>query len=209
MKITDETFLIADTHFGDFNSVSSHYDEYLVNNWNSVISDADTVFILGDFVSDDGDKIVKSKLKRYSSLLKGRKFLLRGNHDMYSVNMYRDYNITIVNSDYKIVNAVSAKINDVKILLSHYPVENIYKLMHPADNFLCNYEDPFKYHINTLNEIFINDKFDLNIHGHIHDKIKLFNKMINVSPSNINYTPIKLYDILKMNKNLTKVCQQE
>ncbi len=196
MKITDKIFLIADTHFGDFNSVSSRYDEYLINNWNSVVSDMDTVFILGDFISDDGDKIVKSRLNRYCNLLKGKKFLLRGNHDLYAVSMYRDYGITIINSDYKIINAVKAEINGVKILFSHYPVENIYKIIHPSDNFLLNYEDPFKYHIDSLNKIFINDKFDLNIHGHIHEKTKIFDKLINISPDNINHTPVKLHNLL-------------
>lgn len=77
-------FFIADTHFGDenilryenrpFDSVDS-MNKTIIQNWNSVVSESDTVFVVGDFISD---------LKYLSIIdeLKGRIKLIVGNHDI-------------------------------------------------------------------------------------------------------------------------------
>ena len=81
-----QDFMIADTHFGTdsirryenrpFESVQE-MDEALIQNWNRVVSEGDTVYVLGDF-SSYGKEENKSLLKR----LKGTKILIMGNHDM-------------------------------------------------------------------------------------------------------------------------------
>lgn len=77
-------FFVADTHFGDAPFVKSRgmssvgeMDDVLVTSWNSVVGDADTVFILGDFAGDS------SRMDEYLRLLKGQKHLIIGNHDNY------------------------------------------------------------------------------------------------------------------------------
>lgn len=78
-------FLISDTHFSHNNILKyenrpfeSTYemDEYMVNQWNSVVSDNDLVFHLGD-VCISRAKDAEELLKR----LNGRKILISGNHD--------------------------------------------------------------------------------------------------------------------------------
>lgn len=57
------------------------HDEELIKRWNSKISDKDTVYILGDFSFYSGLK-TNEILKR----LKGKKILIKGNHDMIYLN---------------------------------------------------------------------------------------------------------------------------
>ena len=49
MLITEDTFIISDTHFGDHKPIT---EEYVINAWNKTVSENDTVLHLGDFVSD-------------------------------------------------------------------------------------------------------------------------------------------------------------
>lgn len=54
----EHTFFTSDTHFGHANIINlckrpfrdvNHMNDMLVENWNSVVTDDDTVFYLGDF----------------------------------------------------------------------------------------------------------------------------------------------------------------
>lgn len=87
----DKTYFIADTHFGDsailryenrpFENVS-HMDNELISRWNSVVSDDDRVYVLGDFGAEGYETEVISALK-------GKKYLIKGNHDVKSNDYYR------------------------------------------------------------------------------------------------------------------------
>lgn len=82
----NNTYFIADTHFGDeriikyenrdFRNVQE-MDKAIINNWNSVVTENDRIFMLGDFSVYDretNEKIIKQ--------LNGYKILVMGNHDM-------------------------------------------------------------------------------------------------------------------------------
>ena len=81
-------FYISDNHFGHkniikydnrpFNSVED-MDEVMIDRWNSVVGDDDTVYILGDFSWYKEEKTLEI-LNRLS----GRKVLIKGNHDHIS-----------------------------------------------------------------------------------------------------------------------------
>jgi len=82
-------FFIGDTHFGhrniltflredgtplrNFPSIEEH-DEHLVERWNSVVRDEDTVYHMGDVVMNRRCLPIVYRLK-------GKKILIRGNHD--------------------------------------------------------------------------------------------------------------------------------
>lgn len=55
----------------------------LVRNWNSIVSREDEVYVLGDFGADKKEADVLSTLI-------GRKYLVKGNHDVYSNEYYRE-----------------------------------------------------------------------------------------------------------------------
>ena len=90
------SFVIGDTHFGHAKSLTflkpdgerlrpfetvEEMDETMVSNWNKVVNRKDTVYHLGDVV------IPRSSLKILERL-NGRKILIRGNHDNYSLKDY-------------------------------------------------------------------------------------------------------------------------
>jgi calcineurin-like phosphoesterase family protein len=86
-------------------------NEALVNNWNSVISNADHVYHLGDFCWGKKDDWIK-----YLKLLNGNIHIIKGNHDLkdypYDVKKY-------------IVEAVDYKeITDCgrHVIMCHYPI---------------------------------------------------------------------------------------
>lgn len=95
-----KTYFISDPHFGhpsilrfhpkrrelagitleelenDKKTAIKKHDEWLINIWNSTVQKNDVVYILGDVCLDDKE-YTESILKR----LKGKKFLITGNHD--------------------------------------------------------------------------------------------------------------------------------
>lgn len=94
-------FFISDTHFGHANSLVfpaangeglmrgddfadvEEMDEYMVEKWNSVVRDCDTIYHLGDVAIN----------KRYLEVVKrlrGRKILIKGNHDIFGMEDYVD-----------------------------------------------------------------------------------------------------------------------
>ena len=115
-------FFIADTHFNDKNII--HYtrrpfkslvdmDEQLIINWNGVVDNSDTVFVLGDFFSGSS----KSDFRYMCYLMKhlnGNKILIMGNHDEFAYHKYLSagfmevYRYPIIYRDY--------------MMLSHYPL---------------------------------------------------------------------------------------
>lgn len=86
-------YFTADTHFGHKNvirydetsfSTIGEYDEYLIKQWNSVVTDEDTVYHLGDFAFGS-----QEALRGYAERLKGRKRLILGNHDTRKLEFYQ------------------------------------------------------------------------------------------------------------------------
>lgn len=78
-------YIIADLHLGHANIIKycdrpfanvQEMDKTIIENWNKVITYADTVFVLGDFALSRRDKVIE-----YINVLKGNKILIMGNHD--------------------------------------------------------------------------------------------------------------------------------
>ena len=82
-------FYISDTHFGHQNiirydnrpfSTADEMDEVLIDRWNDVVSDEDTVYVLGDFSWHREEKTLE-----ILDSLSGRKVLIKGNHDTRTI----------------------------------------------------------------------------------------------------------------------------
>lgn len=115
----EHTFFTSDTHFGHANIIRfcnrpfknvEEMDEALIENWNQVVSDDDTVFHLGDFAFG-GSNVWKSIIPR----LNGHINLIIGNHDRK--NLRQGY----MSSFGMVVPQLQIEIEGNPIYLNHYP----------------------------------------------------------------------------------------
>lgn len=113
-----KNFVTADLHFGHqkimeyenrpFASVEI-MNETMIQNWNRVVSNQDTVFVLGDvsFLDQENTKAIVERLH-------GHKILIMGNHDQnHSINWWLEVGFQEV-SNYPIIV-------DEFIVMSHNP----------------------------------------------------------------------------------------
>lgn len=88
-------WVISDLHFGHANilkysgalrggTTPEEHDDWIITQWNSVVKKGDLVYLLGDVAMD------RESLKKVAKL-KGMKILIRGNHDIESVQSYLEY----------------------------------------------------------------------------------------------------------------------
>ena len=87
-------FYISDLHFGHKNILSfdnrpfftlSEMEQVLISNWNSRVEKNDEVYILGDMFWRN------EEATRILSELKGRKYLILGNHDRINAEMSKHF----------------------------------------------------------------------------------------------------------------------
>lgn len=120
VKVRDpREFIIGDNHFYDSNIINYCRDfasvlemnEYMVENWNSVVENNDTIFVLGDFF--DFSNCTETQAIEILNRLNGRKILIVGNHDKGYEEFYRSNGVEVI--DYTIVK-------DGFWFLSHEPM---------------------------------------------------------------------------------------
>ena len=180
-------YYISDLHFSHKNCLSydnrpfntiKEMNEALINNWNSVVTNEDTVYILGDMFWCNAEESIEI-LKR----LNGKKRLIKGNHDRCHDNQFKKYFEKI--SDYAEIND-----NGRKVVLCHYPIP-------------C-----FKNHFYNWYHLYghVHNSFEWNMMENTKRQMKeLYNKpceMYNVGAmmTYINYTPRTLDEIIVANK---------
>lgn len=114
---------IADLHFDDdivnklmdkrgFETVEE-MNEYMINQWNSVVQKRDEVVILGDFIMSKDVKRAKEIILR----LHGKKFMVLGNHDHVIRKTAFDRTLFQKMADYMELHD-----NNRKVVCSHYPI---------------------------------------------------------------------------------------
>lgn len=103
------------------NLVDMHNSIY--HNWNKKIKNEDMVYILGDLsMSSDIEKSIS-----YVESLKGKKFLIKGNHD--TVKDYKYARLFEEICDYKEISD-SVKGRTYRVVLFHYPIFSWRKMEH-------------------------------------------------------------------------------
>lgn len=85
-------YFTADLHFGHKNIIAledrpfedvAHMDRAMIAYWNDIVESNDTVFVLGDYGFYGRDKT-----RDITNSLRGKKILIRGNHDTHSAKWY-------------------------------------------------------------------------------------------------------------------------
>lgn len=97
-----------------FNSLAEMH-QYMKEKWNSKITNGDTVYILGDIAM----RGTNEELIALVAQLKGRKVLIKGNHDDVSDMRYKNVFEEIY--DYKEITDYADQ-DAYKLVLSHYPI---------------------------------------------------------------------------------------
>lgn len=112
-------YFISDTHFYHFNIIRycnrpfknmDEMNELIINNWNTYVTDEDTIYHLGDFSLS-----TEENLKIIFNRLKGNKILIRGNHDRKSVKFYEEIG-------FKVLTHAPIILDEYKLMLSHVPL---------------------------------------------------------------------------------------
>ncbi|MBQ9468011.1 MAG: metallophosphoesterase family protein [Clostridia bacterium] len=112
-------FFIADTHFFDrycikfdgrpFANVED-MNETLIRNWNAAVGEGDRVFVVGDYSYGNGADLVSTAQR-----LKGKKILIRGNHD-------NDVNLKYAFDE--IYDFLEVRLDNATVVLCHYPLSS-------------------------------------------------------------------------------------
>jgi len=174
-----DIWVISDTHFRHSNILKftdSHtkklvrpgfsdvdeMDEYMIQQWNSVVKEGDIVYHLGDVLIGDIEWFKKNWPR-----LKGSKRLIVGNHD--------DIKFLSSGGFFKKIG-MWRMFTEFGLILSHVPLHtsNLLRLL-----------DKTKIYPDDAIEL-------LNVHGHIHQHKSPDGPYKNVSVEAINYTPVNI-----------------
>ncbi|MBS2001323.1 MAG: hypothetical protein JST44_07430 [Cyanobacteria bacterium SZAS LIN-5] len=170
----------SDHHFGHAKIIQycdrpfetvEQMNEELVQNWNALVGDNDTVYYLGDF------SLKSSAMEEFAPRLKGRKVLIAGNHDgchpsnhegkLGNLALYRKY-----------FDAVHEDLEWDGLHLHHMPyhddVDHRYPEYRPIDAGL------------------------ILLHGHVHQRWTVNGRQINVGVDVWNYEPVHESEIRKL-----------
>lgn len=117
----------ADLHFNHkivlrgrgFIGVSEH-DQFLINQWNSVVQRKDSVYVLGDFCLGLDQKYFLSVVRELS----GNIHLIIGNHDQLALKAHRRHNVFCWAKDTYLLKA-----QEHSFWLSHY-AHRVWPLSH-------------------------------------------------------------------------------
>ena len=87
-------------------------DKRLVDNWNKTVKSNDEIYILGDLTMK-GAVVANEILRR----LKGKKYLVKGNHDEFVEQNDFDSELLEWVKDYHVINY-----QNIDFILFHYPI---------------------------------------------------------------------------------------
>ena len=111
-------YFISDTHFNHLNIIKycdrpfkniEEMNETIINNWNKTVKENDEIYHLGDLALGR-----KENFYNVAKRLNGKKYLIRGNHDRWSINTYEKFG-------FKILKNAPIILEKFKLLLSHTP----------------------------------------------------------------------------------------
>lgn len=116
-------YFTSDLHFGHENvlqwrpvfSSVEEMDETLIRNWNDTVKEEDFIIILGDMFFQN-----QIPAEQYLQRLKGRKILVRGNHDASWLKHMDEETLWRYFED--VVDLYSMKRDGVKLQFCHYPM---------------------------------------------------------------------------------------
>lgn len=210
--INKDTWIISDHHLNHKNICSFEpcrlvykelgfvtIEDMLIHNHNKVVKKDDLVVFLGDFSFNSPEKWIKK--------FNGRKILILGNHDRKSTQAYKDFDYVVrgIEIDYndqllthktddELLSAAIINVDNYAVGLCHYPIG--------YNDIYDKNRDKIQSRLKTIEPLFDSFSLDIIIHGHLHSNKYTnppqFPKLINVSCEKLNFTPVKLGDLLDL-----------
>jgi len=174
-------------------------NETLIKNYNYLVKENDIVYFLGDVGFDKYDN-----LKVVFSRLKGKKLLVKGNHDKASKSFYRNLGF------FDVVDSARVAIGkNIKINLQHYPSRNLKETLEVCKCYFFNDEKkrPIKARWNRVKKElkrykdFHQSKKYITAHGHVHERFLKRGRNINCSVDVWNFYPVPIDEFLNLVKN--------
>lgn len=182
-------FVISDTHFGHTNSwekfklpngdplrpftSTEEMDETMIERWNAKVQPHDVVYHLGDVV-------INRKYLHLVKRLNGKKRLIRGNHDIFKDQDYRDVGFD---------SLYGVRVFTDKFILSHIP-------LHPdciTDRFKVNVHGHL--HANEVMHRVHNHSDDPEDWGSPFGDIRPDPRYLCVSVEHTNYEPLSFEEV--------------
>jgi calcineurin-like phosphoesterase family protein len=163
-------------------------NDYILTRWNTRVTNADTVYILGDIALRGSN----GPLIGLVSQLKGKKILVRGNHDDI-----RDYRYALLFDEIVHYAELTENVNGkaYNLCLMHYPIL-MWKNQHRGTILLYGHT-----HNSVENTFFqdcihrMNESEELNLRRHGGQRIRAIN--VGACMPYMNYTPRTLKEILE------------
>lgn len=183
-------YYLADTHFGDTNCLHfdnrpfltiEEMDNTIIQRWNEVVSNADTVYILGDFSWYKEQKTIEI-LKSLS----GNKILIRDNHDKFESTAFKSQFI-------KIVDYLEVEDNGKHIVLCHYPLPYYKNHFYGRYLFYGHVHTSFEYNMVKHDIMLMNDLYNR--------PCQMFN--VGVMIPYMNYAPKTANEIIENNISIS------
>ncbi len=163
----------------------SEMNEMMIKNWNDRVGKRDTVYVIGDFAFA-GKELTKQVLKR----LKGRKILIKGNHDRSAKWMLEAGFDEVHENIFIYLNDGETR---YKIFLSHFPYQPT-PWMWLKHKIFGGYWDTRYMHKRIM------DQGEWLLHGHTHGRKKRKGRMIHVGVDAWDMKPIPHTTIIRMIK---------
>lgn len=170
-----------------FNTIEE-MENTLISNWNSVVSNADHVYHLGDFCWGKKDDWIK-----YLKLLNGNIHIIRGNHDLRDFGSdVRKYIVEI--SDYKEITD-----SEKHVIMCHYPIM-CYKASYNPNCYMLHG------HTHVTREQDFTEKWTKELRDSKQSNSDNCGNIINVGCMMpwMNYTPRTLDEIIERSKTNAK-----
>ena len=171
-------------------------NEYMIKQWNSRVRPGDEVVILGDFCLSKDMEVVNNLIER----LRGKKYLVVGNHDSFLEN--KDFNH---NSFEWIENYKELKDNKRKVILSHYPIMCYNGQYRRSEDGESKVYMLYGHVHNTFDEYLINQhikeigKYKRSVRGS-EDMVSIPCSMINCFCMFSDYVPLTLDEWIEVDK---------
>ena len=188
--MTRRIFFSADHHFGHANiikycsrpfSSADEMNEEMVKRWNEVVDPNDLVYYLGDF------SLSKSLVVPFATRLNGEKYLIMGNHDACHPTHKKKAAVGLEiykNAGFKeITLEKTIELAGQPVLLNHLPYLD---------------EEPKLEYKGKFSNYRPKETGDWLIHGHVHEKWKTKEHMLNVGVDVWDFYPVPMAEVEKI-----------